>query len=77
MKNLSVVFKSDMTLSYDGINTKEYKKGEVYTASHPQEQRVFDSMLANGSAELPTVKTESEPAEIKVSKPRAKKSKSE
>lgn len=74
MKKMTVTFKDDHTLSYDGINVKEYKKGEVYVATHPQEQRVFESMVDSGSAEVYTEK-QVEPKEVKVVTPKAKKAK--
>lgn len=74
MKNLTVVFKDDHTLSFDGINTKEYKKGEAYTASYPQEHRVFDSMVMSGQASVYAEQSKTaKPEETKVSEPTAKK----
>lgn len=74
MEKLTITFKDDHTLSYDGINVKEYKKGEVYVATHPQEQLVFQSMVSNGSAQVYTEK-KVEPKEVKVTTPKAKKAK--
>lgn len=52
-----VTFKKDQKLSYDGIHTKDYKKGETYEAQHPHEARVFSSLVGSGIVE------ESKPSE--------------
>ena len=50
---MKVTFKEDQKLSYDGLNVKEYKKGETYEAQHPHEARVFESLVGSGVAEAP------------------------
>lgn len=66
---MQVKFNQDQTLSYDGINTREYKKGEVYTATHAQERIVFEKAIYMGKAV--TFATEAEPnVETKVAKPK-------
>jgi hypothetical protein len=69
---MQVKFTTDQTLSYDGINVREYKKGEVYTASHAQERIVFEKAIYMGKAV--TFESEAEPQiEKKVVKPKATK----
>lgn len=80
-----VTFKKDQVLSYDGIHTKEYKANQTYSAQHPHEARVFQSLADAGVAEAvvdsPTVgEAEEKPAPKtvkktakKVATPKAKK----
>lgn len=71
---MQVKFIKDETLSYDGINVREYKAGEVYTAKHAQEQIVFEKAVYMGKAV--TFSSEAEPiAEQKVATPKNTKSK--
>lgn len=62
-----IVFEQDMELCYDGVNTKHYKKGEVYKATHAHEKRMFDAFLIDGRAKHPVKK-----AEVKAEKPKEK-----
>lgn len=68
-----ITFKQDETLSYDGINTRTYKKGEVYTPKIPREKSVFEHMVNVGKAEIVTDVSVNEKKSIKVVKPKAKK----
>jgi hypothetical protein len=69
---MQVKFVKDEVLSYDGINTKEYKAGEVYEATHAQERIVFEKAIYMGKAV--TFASEAEPqVETKVAKPKARK----
>lgn len=76
---MQVKFNSDQTLSYDGVNTRSYKKGEVYTATHAQERIVFEKAIYMGKAV--TFASEAEPkhdsempkVESKVTKPKSRK----
>jgi hypothetical protein len=69
---MQVKFISDQTLSYDGINVKDYKAGQVYEATHAQERIVFEKAIYMGKAT--TFANESEPkVETKVVKPKARK----
>lgn len=60
-----VTFKKDYELSFDGINTKIYKKGESYEANNPQEQKSFEIAVSLDIAE-PTKKVQGEAIETKV-----------
>jgi hypothetical protein len=69
-----ITFKSDTELSYDGIHTRTYKAGEVYTPSHPRELSVFNHMIQTGKASVVTnIAPQSDEKKTKVVKPTAKK----
>jgi len=74
---ITVKFKENQTLSFDGINIKEYKKGEPHQATSAHEARIFNSFVENGKADLVTGEKEvkATPSETKVTKPKSKKSK--
>jgi hypothetical protein len=74
MKDLQVVFSSDMELCFDGVNVKKYKAGEAYSPTHAHEKKMFEAFLADGRASVPK-QTKSEPVveQEKIVKPKAKK----
>lgn len=73
---MKVTFNSDYTLSYDGVNSRSYKKGETYEATHPHEARVFNALVEKGDADVFAEEKSpkpSEPKATKVTKPKATK----
>jgi hypothetical protein len=76
MKDLQVVFSSDMELCFDGVNVKKYKAGEAYSPTHAHERKMFESFLADGRANV-LMQTKSEPVieQEKIVKPKARKRK--
>jgi hypothetical protein len=61
----------DAVGSYDGINKKAYKQGEIYKIEHPNERNLFPSFVRAGDAEF---YDPARPAkEIKVSLPQSAK----
>lgn len=69
---MKVTFKKDVELSYDGVNSKVYKKGEEYEANHAHEKRVFESMISANIAEHTPVVADKE-VKTKVTKPKSRK----
>jgi hypothetical protein len=69
---MQVKFNRDQELSYDGINVKLYKQGEVYTASHAQERIVFEKAVYMGSATTFMGESEAK-VEAKVARPKSRK----
>lgn len=45
-----ITFKQDTELSYDGVNKRVYKAGQVYTPTHPRELSIFKHMIATERA---------------------------
>jgi hypothetical protein len=70
---MKVRFTKDVELSYDGINSKVYKKGEEYEPNHAQEKKVFEHHVSTGLATLD--KEEPKTVKTKVTKPRQTKKK--
>jgi hypothetical protein len=68
---MKVTFKKDIELSYDGVNSKVYKAGVEYEASHAQEKKVFEHHLSTGTAS--SSKDEPVKVKTKVTKPKNKK----
>lgn len=67
--------------SYNGVDSKLYKEGEVYRLEHPNEKNLFPMLVAGGSAEFydparpaKEIKVMA-PAETKIAAPKAKKAK--
>jgi len=50
MAKLKVRFKTDQTLSPDGINPQIYEKGRAYTSRTSYEMRIFEHMIERGKA---------------------------
>lgn len=75
MKDIKIVFDNDFQLCYDGLNTKEYKAGQVYSPTHAHEAKMFEAFLADGRASLPSEKKAEEKSvpTTKVVKPKQKK----
>lgn len=71
---MQVKFTRDETLSYDGINVREYKAGQVYTASHAQERIVFEKAIYMGKATTFVSEESAEPmVTTKVARPKSRK----
>lgn len=70
---MKIQFTADTVLSYDGLNTRTYLKGQVYEPYHAQEKRVFERALKDGSA-IPFGADE-KPVETKVAPPTQTKAK--
>lgn len=69
---MKVTFNADFTASYDGVNKRTYKKGQVVEPSHAQEAIVFRNALASGQATLAT-EIQGQEVKTKVVKPKSKK----
>jgi len=64
----------DHTGSFNGVDHKLYKKGEVYSVNHPNEKNLFPILVSGGFAEY---YDPSRPVkEIKVALPKSTKKKS-
>lgn len=48
---LKVKFKKDYEMSPDGINTRMYKAGQTYEATHGHEHNMFQHAIYSGIAE--------------------------
>lgn len=75
---LTIKFKQDQTLSPDGVNPKQYKKGEVHTAHTNMERRIFEHMVEIGRAEETLIKKQADASPgRKVSPPKERKTKTQ
>jgi hypothetical protein len=64
---MKIKFLKNTTLSYDGLNVRNYSVGQVYEPYHAQEKRVFEMAIKNGDA-IPLDAAE-RPVEVKIAPP--------
>lgn len=57
-----LVFTKNFTASIDGVNTKEYKKGDTYDGAGAQAKRVIEHLKAQGILEEKKIE---EPKKVK------------
>lgn len=69
----NVKFNEDFQASFDGVNIRTYKKGQVYSPSHAQESIMFRGAISGGIAQLHNEMESGKKVENKVVTPKSKK----
>jgi hypothetical protein len=70
-----ITLKEQTNLSLDGVNSKQYKKGEELTSQSTLQRRLFEHLVETGKAELSIDAKETKSEGKKVKKPKETKSK--
>lgn len=60
---LTVIFKQNFSLSYDGVNSWQYVSGKPYTARNAYENNYFQHMIGKGIAD-PVVEGEAKQTKV-------------